>query len=155
MFIANSRKLAMEIRVVYMRWEPRHKTCWRCVVRSLRQCSMCMQRVYISREAARKAICSLSFHWQRPIAIKETILSPHVGEHPSIDSALAYLQEDGFTITKIPFTEQGLVDLQLFEKALTSDTILVSIQHINPEIGTIQPLEKIAAIDKRTLYFAS
>ncbi|MEK5037991.1 IscS subfamily cysteine desulfurase [Sporosarcina sp. FSL K6-3457] len=70
------------------------------------------------------------------------------GEHPSIDSALAYLQEDGFTITTIPFTKEGFVDLQLFEKALTSDTILVSIQHINPEIGTIQPLEKIAAIVK-------
>ncbi|WP_318617424.1 IscS subfamily cysteine desulfurase [Sporosarcina sp. YIM B06819] len=71
-----------------------------------------------------------------------------VGEHPSIDSALAYLQEEGFTITTIPFTEEGFVDLHLFEKALTSETILVSIQHINPEIGTIQPLEKIAAIVK-------
>ena len=70
------------------------------------------------------------------------------GEHPSIDSALAYLQGHGFTITTIPFTEEGLVDLQLFEKALTSETILVSIQHINPEIGTIQPLEKIATIVK-------
>jgi len=70
------------------------------------------------------------------------------GEHPSIDSALAYLQEDGFTISTIPFTKEGLIDLQLFEQALTSDTILVSIQHINPEIGTIQPLEKIAAIVK-------
>ncbi len=70
------------------------------------------------------------------------------GEHPSIDSALTYLQEDGFTVTTIPFTEEGIVDLQLFEKALTNETILVSIQHINPEIGTIQPLEKIAAIVK-------
>lgn len=71
-----------------------------------------------------------------------------MGEHPSIDSALAYLQEDGFTLTAIPFTEEGFVDLQVFEEALTSETILVSIQHINPEIGTIQPLEKIAAIVK-------
>ena len=30
-----------------------------------------------------------------------------VGEHPSIDSALAYLQEDGFTVTVIPFTRDG------------------------------------------------
>ncbi|MFJ7933503.1 IscS subfamily cysteine desulfurase [Sporosarcina sp. NPDC096371] len=69
-----------------------------------------------------------------------------VGEHPSIDSALAYLQEEGFTVTTIPFTEEGFVDLQLFQKALTSKTILVSIQHVNPEIGTIQPLEEIASL---------
>jgi len=68
------------------------------------------------------------------------------GEHPSVDSALEYLKEDGFTVTVVPFDENGRVDLDLFEKALQNDTILVSIQHINPELGTIQPLEQIAEL---------
>ncbi|MGE7919055.1 IscS subfamily cysteine desulfurase [Viridibacillus sp. NPDC093762] len=71
-----------------------------------------------------------------------------MGEHPSIDSALEYLKEDGFIVTTIPFTEEGIVNLELFENALTSETVLASIQHVNPEIGTIQPLHKIAKILK-------
>ena len=59
---------------------------------------------------------------------------------------MTYLQEEGFTVTVIPFTREGVVDLDLFQKALTAQTILASVQHINPEIGTIQPLEQIAAI---------
>ena len=78
------------------------------------------------------------------------------GEHPSIDSALSYLQEDGFTVSTIPFTKDGFVDVQLLEQALTSKTILVSIQHVNPEIGTIQPLEEIATLLKeRTILLHS
>lgn len=79
-----------------------------------------------------------------------------LGEHPSVDSAMSYLKEAGFIVTVIPFTEDGFVDLSLLEEALRSDTILVSVQHINPEIGTIQPLEKIAAILKgRSILFHS
>ncbi|WP_391118984.1 IscS subfamily cysteine desulfurase [Psychrobacillus sp. L3] len=79
-----------------------------------------------------------------------------LGEHPSVDSALDYLKEDGFIVTAIPFTKDGFIDLHLLEEALTSDTILVSVQHINPEIGTIQPLERIAAILKeRSILFHS
>lgn len=72
-----------------------------------------------------------------------------LGEHPSIDSALEYLKEDGFIITKIPFTSTGIINLDLLEKAMTNETILVSVQHINPEIGTIQPIAKIAAMTKK------
>ncbi|MER2089836.1 MAG: IscS subfamily cysteine desulfurase [Sporosarcina sp.] len=68
------------------------------------------------------------------------------GEHPSVDSALEYLKEDGFTVSVVPFDDNGRVDLDLFKKTLQNDTILVSVQHINPEIGTIQPLEQIAEL---------
>ncbi|MCG7334743.1 IscS subfamily cysteine desulfurase [Sporosarcina sp. ACRSM] len=70
------------------------------------------------------------------------------GEHPSIDSALKYLQQDGFTVTVVPFDPSGQVNLQLFQRALREDTILASVQHINPEIGVIQPLEEIAKLLK-------
>ena len=69
-----------------------------------------------------------------------------MGEHPSIDSAFEYLENDGFSITKIPFTKEGIVNLSLLESAITKDTILLSVQHSNPEIGTIQPLEIISSL---------
>ncbi|MBE1553668.1 IscS subfamily cysteine desulfurase [Sporosarcina limicola] len=78
------------------------------------------------------------------------------GEHPSVDSALEYLKQDGFSITVVPFDRNGIVNLSLFEKAIQNDTILASVQHINPEIGTIQPLERIANILKgRTILLHS
>lgn len=72
-----------------------------------------------------------------------------LGEHPSIDSALEYLKEDGFLISKIPFEKNGVVNIDVLENALTDKTILVSVQHSNPEIGTIQPIEKIGQITKK------
>ncbi|WP_438318588.1 IscS subfamily cysteine desulfurase [Sporosarcina sp. FA9] len=72
-----------------------------------------------------------------------------LGEHPSIDSALEYLQEDGFKITKIPFNKDGLVDLNVLEKEITKNTILISVQHVNPEIGTVQPIEDISVLVKK------
>ncbi len=69
-----------------------------------------------------------------------------LGEHPSVDSAFEYLEDDGFSITKIPFIKEGTVDLNLLAKAITDETILISVQHSNPEIGIIQPIEEIALL---------
>lgn len=71
-----------------------------------------------------------------------------LGEHPSIDSAMEYLQNAGFTITKIPFTPDGVIDTDLLKEAITDETILISAQHSNPEIGTIQPIEIISQFAK-------
>lgn len=68
------------------------------------------------------------------------------GEHPSVDSAMEYLKEHGFSITTIPFHTDGTVDIRLLEQAIRKDTILISVQHINPEIGSIQPIEEIASL---------
>ncbi|MEK4024526.1 IscS subfamily cysteine desulfurase [Sporosarcina sp. FSL W7-1283] len=64
-------------------------------------------------------------------------------EHPSLHSAAAYLADQGFHITTIPFTADGFIDLQALENAINGRTIVVSVQHCNPEIGTIQPIRSI------------
>ncbi|MEK3934554.1 IscS subfamily cysteine desulfurase [Sporosarcina sp. FSL W7-1349] len=68
------------------------------------------------------------------------------GEHPSVDSAMDYLKAQGFSVTTIPFDSSGTVDLDKLAQAIREDTILLSVQHINPEIGTIQPIEEIAGL---------
>lgn len=69
-------------------------------------------------------------------------------EHPSLHSAAAYLEGQGYQITMIPFTSKGIIDLQALEEAITEQTTVVSVQHCNPEIGTIQPIRFISELVK-------
>jgi len=67
-------------------------------------------------------------------------------EHFSILHPAKTLEKSGFTVTYLPVDKQGLVDPADVAKAITKDTILVSIMHANNEIGTIEPIEAISAI---------
>jgi len=69
-----------------------------------------------------------------------------IAEHSSIHSALKKL--DGFEITQLPLNEKGIIDMNQLREAIREDTVLVCIQHVNPEIGTIQPIVEIGGICK-------
>ncbi len=69
-------------------------------------------------------------------------------EHPAITEPCAYLEKKGFRITRIPVDKTGMIDLEALEKALTSETILVSVMLANNEVGTLQPLEAISAMTR-------
>ncbi|UOR11568.1 IscS subfamily cysteine desulfurase [Halobacillus amylolyticus] len=66
------------------------------------------------------------------------------GEHSSIHNITTKLvEEKGFKVSEVSLTEEGIVDLEELEVLMREDTVLVSIQHVNSDIGTIQPIEKI------------
>lgn len=68
-------------------------------------------------------------------------------EHEAVHASIAYLQRfHGFEVTELAVDGEGLVDPDDLRQALRSDTTLVSIQHASNEIGTIQPIEALAAI---------
>lgn len=67
-------------------------------------------------------------------------------EHFSVLQAAKSLEKLGYQVTQIPVDKDGLVDPDEVKKAITDKTILVSIQHANPEIGTIEPIEEIGKI---------
>lgn len=67
-------------------------------------------------------------------------------EHPSVANTCKSLEMSGFRVTFIPVDEYGMVNPDDIKKAITPETILVSIMHANNEIGTIQPLKEIAGI---------
>lgn len=69
-------------------------------------------------------------------------------EHPCILETCNYLEKLGFKIKKIPVNPEGIINPKDIEKAITKNTILVSIMHVNNEIGTIQPIKKIGKICK-------
>jgi cysteine desulfurase len=59
---------------------------------------------------------------------------------------LKWLESQGFAITILPVDGFGQVDPEAVRRAITDDTILISIMHANNEVGTIQPLSVISAI---------
>lgn len=67
-------------------------------------------------------------------------------EHPAIINVCRHLKKLGFKITYLPVDRNGFVMPNSLKKALQPETILVSIMHANNEIGTIQPISKLAKI---------
>jgi cysteine desulfurase len=67
-------------------------------------------------------------------------------EHFSVLNPLKSLQKEGFKTTLLPVDEYGLIDPAQLAKAITPDTILISIAAANPEIGTVQDLKSLAAV---------
>ena len=78
---------------------------------------------------------------------KHIIISPI--EHSSVVAPLNYLANKGYEVTILPLDKNGIVDLDSLKNSLRSDTILVSICSVDSELGTIQPIEKIAQIVKK------
>ncbi len=69
-------------------------------------------------------------------------------EHHSILNSARFLEKQGFAVTYLPVDNHGLVNPAAVEKAITDETILISIIHASPEIGTIQPIAEIGKIAK-------
>ncbi len=70
-------------------------------------------------------------------------------EHPAILDTCKALEKQGFSISYIPVDEKGIVKIEELEKAISKDTILISIMFANNEIGTVQPIEQIGQIAKK------
>jgi cysteine desulfurase len=70
-------------------------------------------------------------------------------EHASVNNAAEQLQELGFEVTFVPVNAAGFVDPAAIQRAIRNDTILVSVIHINNEVGTIQPVRKIGQMLKK------
>jgi cysteine desulfurase len=70
-------------------------------------------------------------------------------EHNAVIRSLRRLKASGFAVTSLPVDSGGRVNPQDVAKAITKDTILVSIMHSNNETGTIQPVEEIGEITRK------
>ncbi|RNC83172.1 MAG: aminotransferase class V-fold PLP-dependent enzyme [Balneola sp.] len=69
-------------------------------------------------------------------------------EHASIIDVFRKLEEEGYSVSWLKVNEQGEVSLEDLKSIITKETALVSIQHVNSEIGTIQPIKEIGAFLK-------
>ena len=69
-------------------------------------------------------------------------------EHNAVLEPCRFLEREGWKITYLPVTGDGMVDPDDVKRAITDETILISVMHANNEIGTIQPLREIGLIAK-------
>jgi len=67
-------------------------------------------------------------------------------EHHAVMHAARSLEKLGFKVTTVPVDRYGAVDPAEVAKAITKETILISIMHANNEVGTIQPIAEIGKI---------
>ena len=70
-------------------------------------------------------------------------------EHPAVMQTMKYLEEQGFHVTYLPVDDKGRIRLEDLSRAMSKDTILVSIMHTNNEIGSLQPIAEAGALIKK------
>jgi cysteine desulfurase len=75
-------------------------------------------------------------------------------EHPSVLKTLQGLEKDGYEVTYLSVDNRGVINLEELRNSIRGNTKLVTIMHVNNEIGSIQPIEDIIKIvrekNKRT-----
>ena len=76
-------------------------------------------------------------------------------EHPAVLETFRALEQEGFETVFLGVDDHGRIDPDEVKAALTEDTVLVSMMHVNNELGTIQPVEEVGGIlkEREKLYF--
>ena len=74
-------------------------------------------------------------------------------EHKCVLDSARHMQDEGFEVTYLPVSSEGLINLDDLKKAIRKDTVLVSIMAVNNEIGVIQPLKEIGKICRENKVF--
>jgi cysteine desulfurase len=75
-------------------------------------------------------------------------------EHHAVLESCEFLEENGFKVTYLPVQENGILNPEEVRKAISKDTVLVSVMHANNEIGSIQEIMEIGRIARENkIYF--
>jgi cysteine desulfurase len=84
---------------------------------------------------------------------KETIQNSHIIvssiEHSSLLEGISLLEQEGVSITRLPVSENGVVLVRDLERALTKNTVFVSVMLVNNETGTKEPIHKLSQVIKK------
>ncbi len=70
-------------------------------------------------------------------------------EHPAVMNTMRHLEAKGYRVTYLPVNSYGQISLEDLRRAMTQDTILVSVMHTNNEVGALQPIAEAGALIKR------
>ncbi|MDO8507560.1 MAG: cysteine desulfurase family protein [bacterium] len=100
-------------------------------------------------ESNNLALKGVAFYWSQVLDVKPHIIVSSIEHHSVLDVA-EYLEKNfGFEITKLPVSEEGIVDPKELEKSIRENTALVSIMYGNNEIGSIQPIGELSQIVRK------
>jgi cysteine desulfurase len=67
-------------------------------------------------------------------------------EHPSVLNVFDGLEEEGFRVSFLKVQENGVIDVKELEEAISDETILVSLMHVNNEVGAVQPVREVGKL---------
>jgi cysteine desulfurase len=67
-------------------------------------------------------------------------------EHASVYESCKQLEQEGYRVTWLPVDDSGMVDPNRLEQAIEPNTVLVSVMHVNNEMGSIQPIQEIGSL---------
>ena len=70
-------------------------------------------------------------------------------EHAAVSAPARWLADQGFDVVVLPVDRFGVVKMEALEEALTLETILVSVMHVNNEIGSVEPVEEIGNLIRK------
>lgn len=69
-------------------------------------------------------------------------------EHHSVLNSARFLEKQGFVVTYLPVNKQGIIEPETLRKAITKETVLISIILASPEVGSIEPIKELVKIAK-------
>lgn len=69
-------------------------------------------------------------------------------EHKAVLDTMRQLEREGFEVTYLTPTEEGEITVEMIKQALREDTVLVSLMHVNNEVGTINDIAAIGEITR-------
>jgi len=93
-------------------------------------------------ESANLAVKGVAYAYQRT----GNHLVVSAVEHPAVLGSVEFLEKQGFNCTKVKVDAAGFVQPEDVRAALTDRTILIAVQHVNHDIGTLEPVREIGAI---------
>jgi len=69
-------------------------------------------------------------------------------EHHAVLDTCKYLEKQGFEVTYLPVDSEAMVSVEKIKEAIRQDTILITMMHVNNEVGTILPIKEVGALAK-------
>lgn len=73
-------------------------------------------------------------------------------EHPAVLEPCAYMEKQGFEVVYIDVDSNGRIDLEQLKSAVNDNTILISVMHVNNELGSINPIAEISKLKGNALF---
>lgn len=67
-------------------------------------------------------------------------------EHSSVQNLIHRYKEEGYRVTKVPLNVAGVINVDDVERAIQEDTVLMAVQHVNSDIGTVQPIQHLSEL---------
>lgn len=73
-------------------------------------------------------------------------------EHPAVLEPCAYMEKQGFEVVYIDVNSKGCIDLEQLRSEINDNTILISVMHVNNELGSINPIAEISKLKGNALF---